>query len=506
MAVTDPDHWFLDSSQTPRRPEYTSRNLVTPLIDGSAYMTHLSNNLSRVKKGDYVNITGWRVSPHLRLLGEDGKSPQFGDQIVDLIKRDAAVRAIVWHVPGSSLGRGLVSHVAENLLFVRIVNSGGGQAILDARFPPFLLASHHQKAIVLRANGDDWAYVGGTDIAVDRWDTNLHDGSPQRLRGAFDAWHDAHAVARGEIVAQVWDNFAERWNDPNRPNRGHFAPGMNALPEIDKASRPSTSTNPGRHHVQLLRTLASGGTYPFAPDGEQTVRLAYEKAISRAQHYVYIEDQYFWPCSVVSSLREAAARGVKIVLVLAKRFGGPLGPWHNSMRQRAIEYVRADNPDSVFVYHLESASAYGQNVEVKVHSKIMIIDDRFAAIGSANITRRSFTTDSELHLAIVDDTREASEINGSPAEVCRFAKELRIQLWQEHLGIADRDLIEDPIDPQHGRPSQWPISNVSLTAASDGDVFKHRVVTHHVPRPRWSRPRWITERLMNPDGGSAWAG
>ena len=38
----------------------------------------------------------------------------------------------------------------------------------------------------------------------------------------------------------------------------------------------------------------------------------------------------------------------------------------------------------------------------------MIVDDCFVAIGSANINRRSFATDSELQLAIVDGVTQES--------------------------------------------------------------------------------------------------
>lgn len=64
-------------------------------------------------------------------------------------------------------------------------------------------------------------------------------------------------------------------------------------PSICESIDSQSGANVGTHHVQVLRTLVCEGVYPFAPDGGQTLRLAYEKAIDRAQHYVYIEDQYF---------------------------------------------------------------------------------------------------------------------------------------------------------------------------------------------------------------------
>jgi len=56
-----------------------------------------------------------------------------------------------------------------------------------------------------------------------------------------------------------------------------------------------------------------------------------------------------------------------------------------------------------------------------VHSKMMIVDDRFTIIGSANINERSMSGSRDTEIAAV--------IN-SPS----FARELRLRLWNEHTG------------------------------------------------------------------------
>lgn len=67
----------------------------------------------------------------------------------------------------------------------------------------------------------------------------------------------------------------------------------------------------------------------------------------------------------------------------------------------------------------------------------MIVDDRAAIIGSANINERSQrgNRDSEVAAIIRDTDMIDSKMGGQPFEVGRFAHTLRIRLMREHLGV-----------------------------------------------------------------------
>ncbi|MFC2000857.1 hypothetical protein ACFLXE_08935, partial [Chloroflexota bacterium] len=102
--------------------------------------------------------------------------------------------------------------------------------------------------------------------------------------------------------------------------------------------------------------------------------------------------------------------------------------------------------------------------------------------------------DSELNIAILDSNVEPGMINGHNTTVCRFAKQLRMSLWVEHLGITTPDLIDDPIDISTGLPAQWPDWRVSSPASP---LQKHHAVCHYVPEPSWMWPGCIPNRFMN---------
>ncbi|VFQ83823.1 unnamed protein product [Cuscuta campestris] len=87
--------------------------------------------------------------------------------------------------------------------------------------------------------------------------------------------------------------------------------------------------------------------------------------------------------------------------------------------------------------------------QVYVHSKIMIVDDCTALIGSANINDRSLlgSRDSEIGVIIEDEEFVDSYMGGKPRKAGRFASSLRLSLWSEHLGLQPGEIgqITDPV-------------------------------------------------------------
>jgi phospholipase D1/2 len=66
-----------------------------------------------------------------------------------------------------------------------------------------------------------------------------------------------------------------------------------------------------------------------------------------------------------------------------------------------------------------------------IHSKLMIVDDRFLTVGSANLTNRSMGLDSELHVAW--------EHEGEDGWLIDTIRNLRVSLLAEHAGLSAAD-------------------------------------------------------------------
>jgi phosphatidylserine/phosphatidylglycerophosphate/cardiolipin synthase-like enzyme len=116
-------------------------------------------------------------------------------------------------------------------------------------------------------------------------------------------------------------------------------------------------------------------------------------------------------------------------------------------REQAVQILLDAGGDRVAIYDIENVAG----VPVYVHAKISVIDDVWASVASDNFNRRSWSHDSEIACAVVDtarDSREPVDPAGLGDGARTYARDLRLQLWREHLGRLDdddRDLL-DPVD------------------------------------------------------------
>ncbi|CAG8468958.1 364_t:CDS:10 [Diversispora eburnea] len=77
--------------------------------------------------------------------------------------------------------------------------------------------------------------------------------------------------------------------------------------------------------------------------------------------------------------------------------------------------------------------------EVYIHSKLLIVDDKYVIIGSANLNDRSQLgyRDSEIAILIEDKSTIKSRMDGNEYMASKFAYTLRNALFKEHLGLLE---------------------------------------------------------------------
>jgi len=379
--------------------------------------------------------------------------PHHGPTIVQALdraaERGAVVRGLLWRSHSSALGW----HLPANRNLAAALAADGGEVLLDQRVRA--LGSHHQKFVAVRRPRhprDDVAFVGGIDLALGRRDDADHAGDPQPVAastryGPTPAQHDVQVELRGPAVREVDDVFRERWEDPGPLSRLPWRVLDDRLRGLPRAADPLPPASPdpplaGTCSVQILRTYPSRRPrLPYAPRGERSIALAYAKALSRAQRLVYVEDQYLWSMDVARLFAAALRCSPRLQLIAVV-------PRYPDVEKRiylqaarlghgeALAMVREAGGDRVQVLDVENH----QGRPVYVHAKLCVVDDVWALVASANLNVRSWTHDSELAVAVLDDERDPrtpADPGGLGDGARRFARGLRLQLMREHLDLPD---------------------------------------------------------------------
>jgi phosphatidylserine/phosphatidylglycerophosphate/cardiolipin synthase-like enzyme len=296
----------------------------------------------------------------------------------------------------------------------------------DDRHP--LGGSHHQKIVVV---DDVLAFCGGIDLTGHRWDTAAHRvEEPARVNAMgspYGPYHEVQAMVCGPVAARLGTLARRRWQllgEEPRP----VAPASLGRLWPDPVVPDLTDID-----VAIARTFPASES---GPEIRECERL-FVDSIAAARQSIYIESQYFTNDALGRALaaRLQEPEGPEIVVVIPKECHG----WveqetMGALRDQVLRHlIAADRWRRLRVVCPEASRA--RNVSTFVHSKVMIVDDRFVRIGSANLSRRSMGVDSECDLAI-----DAGSDSAHRAGVRR----IRDRLIGEHLG-ASGDAVSNAV-------------------------------------------------------------
>jgi phosphatidylserine/phosphatidylglycerophosphate/cardiolipin synthase-like enzyme len=393
------------------------------LIDGAAYFTRLAQCLRKATRS--ILIVGWDFDASIAL--EPGsRAESLGSLLRSLVEKqpDLHVRVLVWstavvHAPGASLPL-LLGADWEKHPRIRVQ--------LDTRHPPY--AAHHQKMVCI---DDDVAFVGGIDLTVGRWDSCEHvesDGRRVNPDGScYNPVHDAQAVVQGPAAMVLGDVARDRWLKATGEQVPLAQPAGDLWPHD---LEPQFRDVP----VAISRTLPAWG-------GEACVRESVTMvldAIRASRHSIYIESQYFTSASVGEALRGQLAKpeGPDVVVVVGLSSRGLLERYvMGNNRDRLARQLKATDPYGRFRIYYPTLPCGGRTTALKIHSKLMVVDDILLRVGSSNMNNRSEGLDTECDIAI-----EATD-----AGTGRAIAQVRDMLVGEHLGtgpdIVARALAEE---------------------------------------------------------------
>jgi phosphatidylserine/phosphatidylglycerophosphate/cardiolipin synthase-like enzyme/uncharacterized membrane protein YdjX (TVP38/TMEM64 family) len=292
----------------------------------------------------------------------------------------------------------------------------------DDRIP--VGGSHHQKVVVV---DDQLAFCGGIDLTGHRWDTSAHRvDEPLRMSGGepYTPYHEVHAMATGPLATALSELSRDRWKALGEKRLPRMAPSTEDLWPAD-ITPDLTDVD-----VAIARTVPEVEGQPAIRECE----ALFFDSIAKARQSIYIESQYFTNDKVADALatRLREPDGPEIIVVSPQECHGwleqnTMGAFRNGAFRRMIA---ADTHRRLRIVY--PAASRAANVPTFIHSKVMIVDDELARIGSANLSRRSMAVDSECDLAV--------EARGDQ-RVRDGIRQIRNRLVAEHLGLDPDDVV-----------------------------------------------------------------
>jgi cardiolipin synthase len=279
------------------------------------------------------------------------------------------------------------------------------------RFPwvNHIIPRDHRKIVVIDGRV---AYTGGMNVA-----DYYIEGIP-----GIGEWHDLHMHIEGPAVDDLNHIFTRIWQRVT----GEALSGVKYFPrEYGVEMTPSGAAVPPsglnanpKFFMPLHQRLPAEARLAIIDrsTGRQSdaIRDLYATMLDAAQYSVKIVNPYFVPTHRVrAALKRAIDRGVDVEILLSARGDIPMTPdaahyvGNNMMKRGARVYLYEGG------FH---------------HTKMMIVDDLFCTVGSANLDSRSLRCDYEVNTLIL--SREHTRLMADLFEdQKRYATQIHKGYW-----------------------------------------------------------------------------
>jgi phosphatidylserine/phosphatidylglycerophosphate/cardiolipin synthase-like enzyme len=469
-----------------------------PLVPGDVALDRETRLIREIAtgRGGWVYIANWYAGLATRVpLGGYVLQPalwSYTQALVDAARANARVRMLLWDGSMRELDRriaGVTSRIPVPAVFQKAiydtlvrfaisktnhdVNSATKGYLESLSLPDLAVrlddetlpvGSHHQKLLVVGNNERTVAIVGGIDLNRNRvFPVQGSPGTP---------YFDVAVQLEGEAAADVAKIFEDRWQ---------ANPDRRSVP-LASRRRPSASSTGGAT-VQIGVNFGCGRPHRTIGNAVRGADRLIKNVLVNCQTFFYAEDQYgVGNDELADAIRRAFANGARYgVVVLADALGVDDLPEVEYRRHRFWTRFPQVRDGRLLVFQRRGDDGTRTGPHAYVHSKLVIVDDQAATIGSVNMNRRSWYYDSEIAAAISDNP-----------DVIRA---LRIGIWRQHLKprageVGDRELA-DPLaafrlwQEAYAKSAPW----YDVTAST-------------VPRPRLSaitfdkQPPRTSERII----------
>lgn len=320
------------------RRPLVSGNTVQVLYNGDQAYPEMLRALRQAEKNIFLSSYIFKA---------DSVGKQFVEELAAATERGVDVRVMI-DAFGQYYGLTRVRHLLKQ--------AGINYAVF---MPPSLTRSlylnmrNHRKLLVV---DNRISFTGGMNIS----DRNLSsNGTAPRVL-------DLHFRLEGPVSSQLRDAFMEDWHFATDEKRRSF--DWPDSPLVGKACCRGISAGPNEPHEKLNWILIG--------------------ALACASSRIRIMTPYFIPTRAqLAAINAAALRGVRVDILLPEKNNLPYVGWATN----------------AFLFELleHNVNIYFQPPPF-VHSKLLLIDDEYALVGSANIDPRSLRLNFEFNVEIFE--------------------------------------------------------------------------------------------------------
>ena len=302
------------------------------------------------------------------------------------------------------------------------------------------------------------------------WDTSKHDiNEPRRLEKNEGPYHDVSTYFEGPVIHHIEEFFIEMWNylsetDYDGENKISENKALNKKIIEDSTPEKLPDFHPllrvENESLQIVRSITPQS---LSKNGEMGVLEAYRKAITNAEDFIYLENQYFTNKYIIGALKKVLELkpDLQIIMVINEV---PDVPTYRSWQHYGFEYMGLDL-QKLTIEHPQIGvfakwSGRFQNGKNKlhncyIHSKVAIVDDIWATIGTSNLDGSSLSYAEEFGSSEISVNHRNMEMNAIMYDMDLPQRgnieNFRKILWSEHLGMDITNLER----PQEGWLDLW---------------------------------------------------
>lgn len=346
--------------------ELFANNNVDIFTDGKSLLDRMIADIE--KATNHIHVEYY-------IIESDETGGRFKNALIEKVRQGVEVRLIYDDFGSWHLKRSAVKEMRQAGIKL--------QSFFEIRFPYFtnkLNYRNHRKILVIDGKV---GYLGGFNIA-DRYTKGLKWGY----------WRDTHIRFEGDGVAGLQTLFLTDWMYTSK--KLHKTPRFFPVSQL--------------HNNTCIQVVGSGPDMDWQP-----IMQTFCHAIHRAVKYIYIQTPYFLPNESINNALETAALGGIDVQVMI--------PYRSDARfvyEASLTYIAPLLKAGVKVFQYTGGF---------IHSKIMVVDDEVAIVGSANMDYRSFDQNFEV-CAIIYDKKKGEELRRIFTDDLKKSRRILPDKWQ----------------------------------------------------------------------------